>query len=292
MFVANIFYACAITFTKLSIIVSYLRIFPYRTVRIAMYVTAAITIGLFVASVPATIFQCSPVSAAWDLSRTAGGGDARCFTFVNFLYASTAINVTTDLVLCTAPLPYFWNLQMPRKQKAIVSALFLVGGFACVASVVRLSVLHLLTTSVDVTWHLAPSVLWTVAECTIGICCVSVPAMRPLFGRLVPAVFSTSRAASYAAAAARDSEAERRRAYAMGPWGDGSRGGETGTPTDEERGESRTYLAAASVTGEEGEEQVPREWLGGDAKGLGFTVTTTCVAVGGVEKPERVLRKG
>jgi hypothetical protein len=126
MFIANIFYACAITFTKLSIIVSYVRIFPYRKLRIAMYITAAVTIGLFIASVPATIFQCKPVSAAWDF--TMDKNDFKCYTFVDFLYASTAINVTTDLVLCTAPLPYFWKLQLPKKQKIIVSSLFFIGG--------------------------------------------------------------------------------------------------------------------------------------------------------------------
>lgn len=126
MFIGNIFYVCAITFIKLSIIVSYLRIFPYNTLRLSMYLTAAVTVGLFIASVPATIFQCSPVSAAWDL--TIDNADSKCFTFINFLYASTAINVTTDLVLCTAPLPYFWNLQLPKKQKIIVSSLFFIGG--------------------------------------------------------------------------------------------------------------------------------------------------------------------
>lgn len=131
MFIANVLYVCAITSTKLSIIVSYLRIFPYNTLHIAMYITAAVTVGLFLASVPATIFQCTPVSAAWDLGID--NPDAKCFAFVNFLYASTAINVTTDLVLCTAPLPYFWKLQLPRKQKITVSFLFFIGGL-CVLS--------------------------------------------------------------------------------------------------------------------------------------------------------------
>ena len=126
MFLGNIFYVCAITFTKLSIIVSYLRIFPYNRLHVAMYVTAVVTVGLFIASVPATILQCIPVSAAWDLSVDDKG--AKCFSFTNFLYASTAINVTTDLVLCTAPLPYFWSLQLPKKQKIIVSFLFFIGG--------------------------------------------------------------------------------------------------------------------------------------------------------------------
>lgn len=124
MFVGNIFYASAITFTKLSIMASYLRIFPYNTLRIGMYVTGAVTIGLFIASIPVTIFQCNPVPAAWDFNIKG----AVCYDFINFLYVSTAVNVTTDLVLCVAPLPYFWNLHLPKKQKIIVSSLFFIGG--------------------------------------------------------------------------------------------------------------------------------------------------------------------
>jgi hypothetical protein len=298
MFIANIFYACAITFTKLSIIVSYLRIFPYNSMRIAMYITGAITVALFVASIPATIFQCNPISAAWDFSISRSA--AKCYLFIHFLYATTAVNVTTDLILCTAPLPFFWNLQLPRKQKVIVSMLFFVGGFACVASIIRLTVLGPLDNSIDVTWHLAPSVLWTIAECTIGNCCVSVPALRPLFSRLLPGVFLTRRAGGGGAAGttvAGYDTAARRRAYAMG--GRGGDGGDSSelktprTPADEERAtSSQTELEFA-------EEQVPRSWFAtlgyaerqpGSKRPAPFTVTT-CEGPRGISRPENVLLK-
>jgi hypothetical protein len=124
MFVANITYACAIAFTKFSIIASYIRIFPHQRLRHIMLFCAAIVLGLFVAAIPATILQCRPIAAAWDFSIEG----ASCIPFVNFLYASTAISVTTDLILCIAPLPYFWKLQLPRRQKILVSGLFAIGG--------------------------------------------------------------------------------------------------------------------------------------------------------------------
>lgn len=124
MFIDHIFGSCAVTFTKTSIVASYLRIFPYRGLRIVMYITTAVTIALFFASIFTTIFQCSPVAAAWNFTII----DRKCFRLVNYLYASTAVNIVTDIILCTAPLPYFWNLQLPRRQKVIVSTLFLIGG--------------------------------------------------------------------------------------------------------------------------------------------------------------------
>lgn len=284
MYVGNIFYCCAITFTKLSIIVSCLRIFPYATLRCVMYVTAAVTVGLFVASVPATIFQCSPVSAAWDFSNS----DAKCYRFVDFLYASTAFNVATDLVLCIAPLPYFWNLQLPRRQKTIVSALFFIGGFACLASIGRLTALHLLSGSIDVTWYLAPSVLWTVAECTIGICCVSVPPTRPLFGWLLPDLFG-SRRAGYGRAGA----PPRTPAYALGSVASG--------PAAAGDGEGKVSQDRPSVLGEEA---VPTSWLpvGGECSvvvsggrpGRKQSARDSVVEVGedAIEKPGRTMDEG
>ncbi|CAK7270764.1 hypothetical protein SEPCBS119000_004253 [Sporothrix epigloea] len=186
MFVANIFYAAAIAFTKLSILASYLQIFaPRGLLKFMLYATGCVTIGLGVASVPATIFECIPVVGAWTLM----GNEARCYTFVDFLYASTAINVTTDLILCIAPIPLFWRLQLPQRQKIMISVLFFLGGFACIASIIRLAYLHLLHDPVDVTYDLVSSVMWTIAECTIGIVCVSLPPLRSLFARILPNVF-------------------------------------------------------------------------------------------------------
>lgn len=72
MFVGNSLSACAVAFTKLSIISSYLRVFPHQSLRVTMFITMAITIGLMLASIPVTVFQCDPVRAAWDFTITDG----------------------------------------------------------------------------------------------------------------------------------------------------------------------------------------------------------------------------
>lgn len=186
MFVANIFYSAAIAFTKMSIIASYMNIFnPRGLLKIVLQVTGFITIGLGVASIPATIFECIPVDGAWSITDS----HAKCYTFVHFLYASTAINVATDLVLCVVPIPLFWRLQLPRRQKVMISGLFFLGGFACIASIIRLAYLHLLENPIDVTYDLVSSVMWTIAECTIGIVCVSLPPLRSLLAKILPSIF-------------------------------------------------------------------------------------------------------
>lgn len=121
----HILYSFAIAFANLSIISSYFRIFPHNRVQRLLYVMLAVTLALLAASVIATIFICLPIQAAWDPTLRA---QAKCYQFPSFLYASTAVNIITDIVLCAAPLPYFLKLRLPRKQKAGACLLTIIGG--------------------------------------------------------------------------------------------------------------------------------------------------------------------
>ena len=120
MFVAHVFYAAATALTKFSIITSYLRIFPHSTLRRVLYATGAVCIGIGISAIFATIFQCSPVQAAWVFTIE----DSQCFPFVNFLWANAAISIATDFVLVVAPLPYLWSLNLPVRQRLAICFLF------------------------------------------------------------------------------------------------------------------------------------------------------------------------
>ncbi|CAN8104178.1 unnamed protein product [Discula destructiva] len=192
MVIGNILSAVAIAFTKLSIIASYMRVFPHRSFRITMHITTAITVGLLVASIPTTVFQCNPIRASWDFSIT----NAQCYDIIDFLYVSSGVNITTDLVLCTVPIWYLWSLRLPKKQKIIVSVLFFIGGLACVASIVKLAYLKKLRQPTGLTYNLVTSLLLTITECTIGIVCVSLPSLRPVFAKCLPSVFNSTNQAS------------------------------------------------------------------------------------------------
>lgn len=206
MFVSYSLSACAVALTKLSIINSYLRVFPHQSLRITMFITMAITIGLMLASIPVTIFQCNPVRSAWDFTITNG----RCYDFVGFLYASSAINTATDLILCTVPIRFLWSLKIAKKQKIVVSFLFFVGGLACVASVVRLAFLYQLRSPIDVLYNIVTCLLLTVTECTVGVVCVSLPPLRPMFAKCLPSLFNSTSHTTLRSSVAR------RQAYALG----------------------------------------------------------------------------
>lgn len=152
MYVAHIFYAAASAFTKLSIITSYLRIFPDTSLRRVLYTTAVLVIGIGISAIFATIFQCWPLQAAWDFSIE----DRKCFQFSTFLYANAAISTVTDFLLVAAPLPYFWSLVLPLRQRLVICFLFGVGFIAFAASIVRIVTLHDVQ-GIDVTCEFHPS---------------------------------------------------------------------------------------------------------------------------------------
>jgi hypothetical protein len=116
-------YSSAITFTKFSIMATYLRVFPKGILRTVVWSTGVVVIAFWISSIFAIIFTCVPVQAAWDYSIK----NARCFPIVKYFYVSAAFNIATDLVLCFLPLPSLWRLKMPRMQRVVVCLLFSMG---------------------------------------------------------------------------------------------------------------------------------------------------------------------
>jgi hypothetical protein len=122
LFVCYIAYSCSITFTKCSIIASYLRIFPDKILRRVLFVVGFVVISFWIASVFAIIFTCVPVQAAWDFSI-----QGKCFPVVTFFYVNAGFNIATDIILCVAPMPLLWAMKLPKQQRFIVSILFSIG---------------------------------------------------------------------------------------------------------------------------------------------------------------------
>jgi hypothetical protein len=173
-------YVTALMLVKLSIVVSYLRVFPTTLFRRTMYALSAAIVSVWICSILVTIFQCKPVQGAWDFTLP-----RNCLPIVRFYYFTTAFSIFTDFLLCTLPLPVFWRLKVPARQKYVVSMLFAVGLFATVASALRISVLQGVE-SLDVTMGSVPTMKWSVVEVGTGIVCACIPCLKPLFKNFLP----------------------------------------------------------------------------------------------------------
>ncbi|PHH51867.1 hypothetical protein CFIMG_004064RA [Ceratocystis fimbriata CBS 114723] len=184
--VSEVMYMCALAATKVSIMVLYFRIFPSQKLRRLVWAVSIFTILFTIASVLATIFQCQPAKAAWDFLV-----EGKCYTFVNFLYANAAVSLATDILVLAMPMPLLWRLTLPTKQKLAICSLFMLGAFACVAGIVRITFLEAVT-GLDVSYRISKSLIWSIIEVTVGIICGSVPHLRPLFTHIIPGRWGSS----------------------------------------------------------------------------------------------------
>ncbi|KAK8048152.1 PTH11-typeG-protein-coupled receptor [Apiospora phragmitis] len=195
--ICQITYKSCINLTKASILLLYLRIFGnvmwFRWFCIVLTTIIAI---YCVASVTATIFQCTPVPRVYD--RTL---DGTCIDNGKFWFANSGFSIATDLIILCIPLPMVYFLQLPRAQKVALFVVFTLGVLADLSSVVITSCLRITTINVqattdDQTYDIA-STMWTVIEMNVAIVCACLPQIRPLivmvFPRLMPASHSRDR---------------------------------------------------------------------------------------------------
>ncbi len=102
----------SLTFTKISILLLYIRIFKTTMIKGACYTllgfVAVYGVWLFFSS----IFFCVPVEAFWDESIT---GYCLPHSLIWFLNAN--INIATDLSIFLLPIPVIKTLLLPKRQK-------------------------------------------------------------------------------------------------------------------------------------------------------------------------------
>lgn len=72
-----------------------------------------------------TIFQCQPVSFAWDKSSRSGG---RCVDYNAAAWANAGVNILQDILIVILPMNELRALQLGRMKKLGVYAMFGAGG--------------------------------------------------------------------------------------------------------------------------------------------------------------------
>jgi hypothetical protein len=196
-------YNPAIMATKTAILILYYRIAAaHPFLRYAsLFVMAVINIAGIVLTF-IYIFQCRPVDAAFSVV------DGTCIDIVALYLSSMPINVLTDLAILLLPLPILTSLRMELREKVILVATFIVGGFATVIDVVRIVYLQealreelLVDPSATITatsrppnftYYASFSLMWSVVEVSVGIMCCCVLVLKPLVMRIIPDWFHKS----------------------------------------------------------------------------------------------------
>ena len=117
---SKLFQACI----KFSILSFYHRIFSVsRPFIITLWCVGVFIFCYSMAQTFGAIFQCVPIRAAWDPTVP-----RRCIRTDLGATIIAALNVVTDFVVLTLPMPLLWHLQSSRKQRYQIMGIFLLGG--------------------------------------------------------------------------------------------------------------------------------------------------------------------
>lgn len=86
-----------------------------------------IVIGLItlygIGSISTSIWNCTRISAFW-----APDPNARCINKKFLWFFNAAMNILTDLIILTLPMPVLSALKLPKKQKIGLMMIFALGG--------------------------------------------------------------------------------------------------------------------------------------------------------------------
>jgi len=143
------------------------------------------------------IFQCLPVHAIWNLNLQPPMGTARCYS--DSVYRSIglfngAINIITDVLFASMPIPVILALQVNLRTKITLIAILSLGYFACIAGIVREVLLSNFFKNPDNFFN-DTYLIWMYVETNIGILAACLPALRPIFAFILEtaSTFKTSR---------------------------------------------------------------------------------------------------
>lgn len=128
----EVVYTVTISLVKISLLMTYMRMFPVRRLQIGAYILIAVSLAWTMSIGIAAIFQCTPRRKLWQPWLQGTCLDAKkVFLGISFP------NIVTDIAILTLPIPILWGLQTTMIRKLSLTVIFLLGSFVVFTSVYR-----------------------------------------------------------------------------------------------------------------------------------------------------------
>ncbi|KAK4446151.1 hypothetical protein QBC34DRAFT_470325 [Podospora aff. communis PSN243] len=174
-------WVAAMTFIKLSVVLTLLRIPVNRIWTFFLYTVAALQVAYFIGNFAFSFTQCRPLAAVWDpvlaadpSSHCLGATATRITSNV-----SSGVNTATDLALSLAPMVILWKLRRPMRERILVCALMAVGLLASASSLVKAIIIQEWGNPDVDGWALAESIAtWTVVEQELAVIAACSPSLK------------------------------------------------------------------------------------------------------------------
>ncbi|KAL4767975.1 hypothetical protein BDW60DRAFT_211469 [Aspergillus nidulans var. acristatus] len=136
-----------------------------------------------------TTFNCLPMASNRDPDSYP---DRKCINFADIVTGTASVSIFTDFLVLLMPTWIVYNLHIAKKQKIMLIGILSFGLITVLAGIIRVILLdnfdrHIPADSTN-------SVLFCLSTIEVGLAFVAAcaPALKPLFMRLLPKLFSTN----------------------------------------------------------------------------------------------------
>lgn len=176
LFVQGLLLGPVIFFLKTAIWLLYLQIFSaHRTIRIIVYVGIVVTALTYWVSVPLEFaYGCPRPGSTWtDLLTNGMPGH-----IIYYPPVQGSLAVIIDIWIFVLPLPILWKLNMSRRRRIALCAVFFTALLGVISSVVALRARVKLFGSSDLTWLESQLFICIIVENNIALIVCCVPAFK------------------------------------------------------------------------------------------------------------------
>ena len=202
VFAHSLLYQLAVNLVKTTFAFQYLRIFSHLLYpKYCCYLLLILILGATAWGIFGIIFLCNPVKTYWDVKV-----NGRCMNAENHFWSTSIVGIVIDWAIWMLPIPVVGKLRLPKRQKWGLWGVFGLGGFVCVVSILRLTLVRKAAHEGDMTSGFpfhdnlhtvlidaesgTYAVIWSTIELNVAIICASLLVMKPLFAKWIPAIVS------------------------------------------------------------------------------------------------------
>ncbi|KAK3330757.1 hypothetical protein B0H66DRAFT_74012 [Apodospora peruviana] len=188
LYVTVLSYSFTQMMVKFSILFQYRRIFQTTLAKRISLGVMLWFIAYGSVCLGTSIFTCWPIRKYWN-DEVEGG----CIDRSVLHYFLAGFNILNDFILLFLPMPFLKKLHVNPRVKAVLIGVFACGGFACIVAIIRLRSLYVNNSAPieEQPLYGVDIALWSCLEINIAMICASVPSLKPLFIKIIPALNSS-----------------------------------------------------------------------------------------------------
>ncbi|RDL30491.1 Uncharacterized protein BP5553_10369 [Venustampulla echinocandica] len=188
--ITQLLFILSTTFSKLSALLLYKRVVagslsPTSIFLVNTAIVGQSAYGIIFAFVG--IFQCRPVNAYWLQFSYPHPYTEKfsCYYEGTVPLANACVSVVTDFLTALLPICLFLQMQIPKRDKYALAAIFGVAFIVCIAGTVRTVIVHrIFYESYDNTWVSHNLWAWYYVETSLLVICSAIPPLRVYLKRI------------------------------------------------------------------------------------------------------------